>query len=135
MRHIKRMGRIVQARSRSRIARRSAATQRYRRRAERIARRSAVKTARLQGREGASLREIGVVLGIDSATLGRWVRGWREDQMRETARGRHLVLIPDERRRAIVDLLAVTQAGIGLPRLRALFPDVARSPLVDLLRR
>ena len=115
--------------------RRGPRRQRRRRKAERIARISALVFARWARRRGLSAAQAATRLGIDPTTLGNWRARWSEDQLRPRERGRPVEPVGRDERGSILAVFGLMGPQVGLPTLQSLFPDVARSALVDLQRR
>ena len=115
--------------------RRGPRRQRRRRRAERVARISALVFARWARRRGLSAAQAAARLGVDPSTLGVWRARWSEDRLRPRERGRPVEPVGREERWAILAVFGLMGPQVGLPTLQSLFPDVARSALVDLQRR
>ena len=135
MRHIARAEKIGRLKKRERELRRGRIAQRRRRGAERIARRSAVVYARLAMRGGSLQEGAARDLGIGGGTLGRWVARWKRDWMKVQALGRRTKWSERGQRNEIVGYLLREGPGTGLPVLRAQYPGVARSELIELQRR
>jgi transposase InsO family protein len=74
-------------------------------------------------------------LGVAVRTLGRWRCGWRRGRLPIRARGRPARHAGRLLREEIMAVFEVLGPRLGLPGLRAMFPQVARSELVDLQRR
>src|SRR5262249_38669612 len=125
---------VVQA-SNHRAVRRGLASQREQRRAERAVRVSALATLRWMRRRGASLRAVAGKLGMKAETPRRWARRWKQDRMELHARGRPARHPDRELRADILAVFWVMGPHVGLPILQELFPDVARSELIELGRR
>ena len=125
----------MQRKTRSKTPRRRSAHQRGRRQAERLARRSAVGFVRWLEVCGHSRRTAADSLGLGTATVGRWVRRWREDRLRIRPRGRPLISAEGDTRRTVLAWMSLMGPHVGLPVLRAEFTYVGRAELVDLQRR
>lgn len=116
-------------------SRRGFARQRPRRRAEYFARRSAVAFTRWMSLSRVPRREAARRLGLNEATLGRWVRTWRCGAMRLEPRGRRVLRTRGELRKAILWQMMQLGPKVGLRVMREDFPDVPRAELEDLRRR
>jgi transposase InsO family protein len=95
---------------------------------------AAVALARWCRRRGIGQEQVAEKLGLRPSTLGRWERRWREDRMGWKPRGRPPERAEREMRLSILALFGVLGPGVGLPTLRAIFPEVARSELIELQR-
>jgi len=116
--------------------RRGLPRQRYGREAERLVRMSAVAFTRWTSRpHGWALSRCAERLALPPATLKRWERRWREDRMKLHPRGRPLDRADRELRQAVIAMFSLAGPRLGLPTLQEIFPDVARSQLVELQRR
>lgn len=118
----------------SRPRRRGPRRQRRRRRCEREVRVAAVALARWCRRRGIGREQVATKLGLRSSTLWRWERRWRKDRMGWRPLGRPPEQVEREVRQSILALFGVLGPGVGLPTLRAIFPEVARSELIELQR-
>ena len=135
MRHIHRAGTIGRLKKQQRELRRGRIAQRRRRGAERVARRTAVVYARLAIRGGSLQEEAARDLGISGRAMSRWMATWKKDRMQVRVLGRRTKWSAREKRNEIVAYLLREGAGTGLPVLRAQYPEVARSELIELQRR
>lgn len=115
--------------------RRGPRRQRRRREAERIARISALVFVRWARRRGLSMAQAAVRLGLDPSTLGVWRMRWSTDHLHPRERGRPLEPVGPDQRWSILAVFGLMGPQVGLPTLQSLFPEVARSALVDLQRR
>lgn len=106
-----------------------------RRRAERIARKTALAFSRWARRRGHSVAHAADALGIDPSTLGSWQARWSEDRLRPCGRGRPVVLLHHDQLWSILMLFGLVGPQVGLPTLQSFFPDIARSALIDLQAR
>ena len=108
--------------------------QRRRRRCERQVRIAAVAFLRWCRGRGVSGEEVSQRLGVQRATLRRWECQWRHDRMGLRSRGRPPDRVDREVRRSILAVLGLMGPELGLPTLRKIFPQVARSELIELQR-
>jgi transposase InsO family protein len=115
--------------------RRGPRRQRRRREAERLVRISVLVFARWARRRGLSMAQAAVRLGLDPSTVGAWRAGWSTDHLRPRERGRPLEPVSPDQRWSILAVFGLMGPQVGLPTLQSLFPEVARSALVDLQRR
>jgi transposase InsO family protein len=133
---MKRVEAVLEAREpRKSDWRRGPRRQRRRRKAERLIRVSALVFARWARRRGLSLTQAAERLAIDASTLGGWRHRWTENQLEPQSRGRPVDTLERDQ---IWDLLAIfglMGPQVGLPTLRSLRPDIARSALVEMQRR
>lgn len=129
---MKRARRILDA-LHTRIERRGFVRQEERRAVERLVRRQAVRFVRWARRYGETPAVIARRLGIAPTTLTAWVRTWPWKELR--ARGRKLDRPDAETRDLVLAVFGLMGPEVGLPTLRALFPDVSRAELEDLVRR
>ena len=115
--------------------RRGPRRQRRRREAERRIRVSALVYLRWGTRRGMSVTEVGDRLGVDPSTLGLWRQRWRDDRLRPLERGRPVETVDRDQRWSFLAVFGLMGPHVGLPTLQSLFPDMARSAIVDLQRR
>jgi len=116
--------------------RRGLPRQRRLREAERLARVSAVAFSRWTRHSHAwALDRSAARLALSPQTLRRWERRWREDRMKLCPRGRPVDRSDRDLRQAIIAMFSLVGPQLGLPTLKDIFPDVARSELVELQRR
>lgn len=115
--------------------RRGPRRQRRRREAERRIRISALVYLRWGVRRGMSLVEVGDRLGIEPATLGVWRQRWKDDRLRPFERGRPIETVDRDQRWSFLAVFGLMGPHVGLPTLQCLFPDIARSAIVELQRR
>ena len=107
-----------------------------RRRAEREARRKAAHFAEQLAAEGVSCAAAAALLQIARPTLRSWREEFREPLGEPEPRGRHGLEVDVPTRNEIFQFLHhVTGPAIGLPALQALFSDVPRCVLQDMLVR
>jgi hypothetical protein len=109
--------------------------QNSRRQAEREIRKSALAFARWSSWHRRPLRQAAALLDLSESTLARWLQDWREDRMKIELRGRPAGQVDQATRLAIMAVFHLMGPGVGLPTLRALFPQAARGELEDLLLR
>jgi transposase InsO family protein len=109
--------------------------QRRRREAERSIRMSALAYLRWGLRRGMSFVEVGDRLGIEPSTLGVWRRRWKDDHLRPVERGRRTEAVDREQRGSFLAIFGLMGPQVGLPTLQSLFPEMARSAILDLQRR
>jgi hypothetical protein len=81
-------------------------------------------------REGAAL-----ALGISTRTLAEWERDWERDRLGSPPRGRPAERSDRERRNLVVTVLNLMGPEVGVPTLQALFSDMPRREVEDLVRR
>ena len=121
-------------RQRGQHRRRGLPGQRRRRRSEREVRVSAVAFLRWCRRRGMTGGQISNRLGLRPQTLQRWHRRWKQNRMGLRPRGRPAEHADRELRWSILSLFGL-MGVVGLPTLRALFPEVSRGELQELSRR
>ena len=134
---MKRLGRLIDA-LRGRVAerrKRGPRRQHRRREVEREVRKSALTFLRWGARRGMSLVEVGHRLGVDPSTLGVWRQRWRHDRLQLQDRGRPVESVSKDQRWSFLAVFGLMGPQVGLPTLQSLFPDMARSAIVDLQRR
>jgi len=78
--------------------------------------------------------EIARKLGVCPSTLVRWERQWHEGKLGWSPRGRPVERMDREMRQAVYGVMQALGPEVGLPTLRRLFPEVARSELIELQR-
>ena len=118
-----------------RIPKRGAAAQDRKRDLERSARIDVLAFAHWTGLHELSQRESARRLGIRPGTLAAWQREWKSSRLVSEPLGRPCRDSDRETRNLIIALFNLVGPGIGLPCLRAFFPDAAKGELEDLLRR
>jgi len=116
-------------------ARRGAAAQKDRRELERLVRMDALAFARWMECQGYSQRDAALRLGLKPGTLASWQQRWRQDHLAVELVGRPVRDSDWETRQLIIGLFHLVGPGIGLPCLRAFFPDAAKGELEDMLQR
>lgn len=72
-------------------------------------------------------------LHLSPATLREWIKGWEENCLALTPRGRPTRDSDAELRRAAEAIFDLVGPGIGVPTLRFLFPSMAERELIDLI--
>jgi transposase InsO family protein len=117
------------------LERRGPRRQRRRRRAERLVRVSALVFARWARRRGLSLGHAAERLGLDPSTLGTWRHRWTEDRLEPQVRGRPVDRLDRDQMWDLLAIFGLMGPQVGLPTLRSLRPDIARSAIVELQRR
>lgn len=122
--------RIVQ---RSRCAA-SLERQQVRRCRELSARRHATQFASDLGRRGAPCRRAAEAVGLRPRTLAHWRRSLERGELTCKPRGRPCKQSPQENRRNVVEWIEEVGPQVGLPTIRATFPNMPRCELVDLQR-
>lgn len=85
-----------------------------------------------QGRRRA---EAAAELHLAERTLRQWHHDWRQHQWRNARLGRPLACSPVAVRNAVIGWLDEAGPAVGLPALRASFPNLTRAELADLLSR
>ena len=115
--------------------RRGPRRQRRRREAERRVRISALVFLRWARLHGISMAEAAGRLGIDPSTLGVWRQRWKSDRLCRKERGRPVEPVSRDTLWSFLAVFGLMGPHVGLPTLQSLFPDLARSALVDLQRR
>ena len=107
-----------------------------RRELERDARLAATRCARKAKEHGFTQKQVAGELRLSPRTLRDWKHREEEDGMVAQPRGRPLFLTDVATRNEVIRFLHhVTGPSVGIPALRALFPDVPRCILEDLLTR
>ena len=109
--------------------------QKEKRKMEQVIRKRTVTAARYLKRLGLSHPDAARMLGMKASTLALWKRRWRNERLDVKPRGR-----PPERperivRNQVIEVIALAWPYIGLPTLQAVFPEIAKRELEDLLRR
>jgi Integrase core domain len=115
-------------------ARRGSTHQHPRRGREQAARRHAAQTARRLVDRGRHWSEVARLFHLSIRTLQRW----REPDPTFGSlrlRGRPVLHSPREARNELLHFLDEYGPGVGVPTLRACFPDMMRAEQADLLRR
>lgn len=110
--------------------------QKPRRESERVVRVSVVAFTRWSRvSHGWEVSQAAACLGLTHNTLDRWNRRWRQDHMKLKPRGRPIDRADRDVRQAVLSMFSLMGPRVGLPTLQAIFPDVARSQLIELQRR
>lgn len=102
---------------------------------ERSIRKAAVAFGRWALRLGESGRESARRLGIADATLRKWVAQWQQCRMRAEPRGAPSRFPDATTRTAMLVVFYLMGVGVGVPTMQAVFPDVTRAAIENLLRR
>jgi transposase InsO family protein len=79
--------------------------------------------------------EIARRLGMSERTLSDWVKGWGTDRMQIKALGRKAERMDRETRETLIAIFQLMGPGIGVPLLQAIFPEVARRELEEMVKR
>jgi hypothetical protein len=93
-----------------------------------------VKVARWIASNGGKLEEAARLIGVPVRTLRRWRIRRRETRL-VRPRGRRPERPDYKTRTDILEVLNLMGPRVGMPTLRAIFPDVARSALRSMLHR
>ena len=115
--------------------RRGPRRQRRLRDAERRVRKSALAYLRWGVKRGLSIGEIARHLGTEVSTLNVWRQRWKSDRLQRRDRGRPIHVVSDDLRWSFLAVFGLMGPHVGLPTLRSLFPDMARSAIIDMQRR
>jgi transposase InsO family protein len=118
-----------------RKARRGPPGQIDRRVAERAVRFAAVAFARWTSLGGVERVKVAQAMGISERTLLQWERDWREDRLPTSPRGRPAERSDRETRNLVIALLNLMGPNTGVPILQALFPEMPRREVEDLVGR
>ena len=130
------MSRIVRAnRAPHGRKRRGLPGQRRQRGVERQTRRAAVALVRWARLRAVSPGDVAQRLGMRTQTLRRWEREWTDNRLVLMPRGRPASRASRELRGTLLSLFALIGPNLGVPTLRELLPEVARSELEELSRR
>jgi hypothetical protein len=134
---MKRLGRLVEAvRERpSERQRRGPRRQRRRRVAERRVRLSALAYLRWAVRRGMTIGAVSRKLGVDTSTLFDWRQRWKDDRLERRDRGRPTEAVDADMRWSFLMVFGLMGPQVGLPTIQSLFPDMARSAIIDWQRR
>jgi hypothetical protein len=132
-----RLGRLMEAVQErpSERHRRGPRRQRRRRAAERRVRLSALAYLRWGQRRGMTVGDVSRRLGMDSSTLFGWRQRWNGDRLAHRDRGRPIETVGPDLRWSFLAVFGLMGPHVGLPTLHSLFPDMARSAIVDMQRR
>jgi hypothetical protein len=109
--------------------------QRPRRLAEAQARRIAARYADQAAADGLSCPRTADLLHIAPRTLRHWRRTLHTTGLQAKPRGRRMKEVDRTTRNGVLALLQITGPAVGLPALQAIFRDVPRAVLHDLLTR
>ena len=102
---------------------------------EQDAREHAVQVSRDLTAQGYTRQEAATLLQVPPRTLRRWHSLAEADLPCWLPRGRPVLRSPREQRQEVLALLETYGPGVGLPCLKANFPEMPRAELDDLLRR
>lgn len=86
-------------------------------------------------RRGACLWDAARRLGLAARTLQEWEQAWEKHQLRPASRGRPSGRTAPEIRQQVLETLEAMGPNTGVPVLRALFPEVPKRELEELLHR
>lgn len=114
-------------------ARRGLAAQIDRRVAERAVRFAVVAFSRWTSLGGVERNKVAEALGIAERTLLQWEQTWREDRLPPSARGRPAERSDRETRNLVIALMNLMGPDTGVPILQALFPEMARREVEDIV--
>ena len=106
-----------------------------RRQTERAIRMAAVAFRRWTGQRNLSRATAAEALGIPERTLASWENRWEHNRLRFNPRGRVAERSPVECRNEVIALFRLLGPHVGAPVLRALFPELPRRELEELVRR
>lgn len=134
-RHRERLEAGWKAKHTKRRKRRGPAGQAPRRDAEHRVRRAALAFSRWGRRYGLSPSEAARALGISERTLRDWDRQEVGGNGTPSARGRPAVRSPRERRNLAIAVLHLLGPTTGVPVMQALFPEIPRREMEDLVER
>lgn len=110
--------------------------QRESREKERLAKVAAVQFALwAKSLHSFSTRDSAKRLRISKATLAEWIRGWNEDALALTPRGRPVVDSDRTQRLAVIAIFNLCGPEVGVPTLATFFPQMPYRELVDLAAR
>ena len=102
---------------------------------ERTVRVRALIFARWSGLYGLTREAAASRIGLVPGTLGAWQELWHENHLEVEPRGRPADRASRDIRDTIIAIFQLMGPGVGLPTLQAMFPEVARRELEDLLCR
>ena len=109
--------------------------QRRRRKAERVARVSALVFVRWAQRRGLSLPQAAQRLGIDASTLRSWHDRWAADRLQPRERGRPAGRIDRDHLFAVLAVFGLIGPHVSVVTLQDLLPDMSRASLIALQAR
>jgi transposase InsO family protein len=116
-------------------ARRGFAGQRADRDNDQVVRRHAVDTAQRLVDRGLTRAQAAALLRIPERTLSDWRLAWETDRLRAVPLGRPAYLAPRSVRNVVIQRIDKFGPGVGLPTLRAEFPNLPRIEIEDILKR
>jgi len=116
-------------------ARRGFAGQRSEREQEQVVRRHAVEAGQELFKRGWSWTKTADFLDMAPRTLRDWRLDFKLDRLTAIPLGRPIASATREQRNEVIHLLDELGPGIGVPTLRAAFPDLARAALEDIYIR
>jgi len=102
---------------------------------ERTVKMSALCFLKWTGRRGLSVWDAARTLQVAPRTLVQWQREWKEHALTPAPRGRPTGLTPEGLRQQVCDVLEGLGPHTGVPVLKALFPEVPRQEIEELLYR
>jgi hypothetical protein len=102
---------------------------------ERLVRLHVLDVSRQIMEQGWSWTQTSQLLHLSERTLRDWRHDLAHEQLAAHPLGRPIRAASRQQRNEVIDLLDELGPGIGLPTLRALFPELARAALADVLRR
>ena len=114
---------------------RGAPAQKTRRELERSVRIDALAFAHWLQALGFSQRDAADRLKLKPGTLAAWQRGWQEDRLAIEPVGRPARDSDRDTRQLMIALFHLVGPGIGVPCLRAFFPDASKGELEYMLAR
>lgn len=116
--------------------RRGFAGQRHAREQEQIVRRHTVEVGRRIMEElGRTQRETAELFNLPPRTLRQWLHDFEHDLLQPRPLGRPILAATREERNQVLRIIDELGPRIGVPTLRAMFPDLARAELEHLLQR
>jgi transposase InsO family protein len=92
-----------------------------------------VALARLAHGRGLLWIEVAMYIGLPPRTLSAWRQRWSSDRLTPRPRGRRWTRSSRDQRNAVVRFINDRGPCVGLPTLRAEFPQMRRSELADRL--
>ena len=106
-----------------------------RREVERTVRMAVVAFDRCLTRQGVKQQQVAHFLDLSPRTLRAWNRSWETDQLRSGTRGCPARRSPLETRNLVVLTLKFLGPELGVTPLQAMFPEMARREVQDMVRR